>query len=182
MGRPSQVQSADVIRFGMPRKDLHVTHGDVTVKPGLALGSWTAFMRTGDGALVMGDLVLTEDEFGPVMRRLQESGIKITAIHNHLISESPHVVYMHIEGQGEAVKMAGAIHEALGLTKTPGPDSGTATASSEPLGIDTEGNRRYSRPQREGERWNSAVWRAAGRDDHRKWYDRASSPGGSDRH
>jgi uncharacterized protein DUF1259 len=136
MGRPGQVQSADVIRFGMPRKDLHVTLGDVTVKPGLALGSWTAFMRTGDGAMVMGDLVLTEDEVGPVMRRLQERGIKITAIHNHLISESPHVLYMHIEGQGDAVKMAGAIHEALGLTKTPGPDSGTATASSEPLGID----------------------------------------------
>ena len=136
MGRPGQVQSADVIRFGMPRKDLRVTLGDVTVKPGLALGSWTAFMRTGDGAMVMGDLVLTEDEVGPVMRKLQERGIEITAIHNHLISESPHVVYMHIEGQGDAVKMAGAIHEALGLTKTPGPDSGTATASSEPLGID----------------------------------------------
>ena len=136
MGRPGQLQSADVIRFGMPRKDLHVTLGEVTVKAGLALGSWTAFMRTGNGAMVMGDLVLTEDEVGPVMRRLQERGIEITAIHNHLISESPHVVYMHIEGHGDAVKMAGAIHEVLGLTKTPGPDSGTATSSSEPLGID----------------------------------------------
>jgi len=136
MGRPGQVQSADLIRFGMPRKDLHVTLGDVTVKAGLALGSWTAFMRTRDGAMVMGDLVLTEDEVGPVMRRLQERGIEITAIHNHLISESPHVVYMHIEGHGDAVKMAGAIHEALGLTKTPGPDSGTATQTSEPLGFD----------------------------------------------
>src|SRR3982074_1144376 len=84
MGRPGQVQSADVIRFGMPRKDLHVTLGDVTVKPGLALGSWAAFMRTGDGAMVMGDLVLTEDEVGPVMRRLHQSEIEITAIHNHL--------------------------------------------------------------------------------------------------
>src|SRR4030081_825987 len=136
MGRPGQVQSADVIRFGMPRKDLHITLGDVTVKAGLALGSWTAFMRTGNGTMVMGDLVLTEDEVGPVMRKLQERGIEITAIHNHLISESPHVVYMHIEGHGDAVKIAAAIHEALGLTKTPGPDSGTAPASSEPLGID----------------------------------------------
>jgi hypothetical protein len=136
MGRPGQVQSADVIRFGMPRKDLHVTLGNVTVKAGVALGSWTAFMRTGNGAMVMGDLVLTEDEVGPVMRRLQQRGIEITAMHNHLISESPHVVYMHIEGHDDAVKMAGAIHEALGLTKTPGPDSGTATPSSQPLGID----------------------------------------------
>ena len=159
MGRPSQVQSADVIRFGMPRKDLHVTLGDVTVKPGLALGSWTAFMRTGDGAMVMGDLVLTEDEVGPVMRRLQESGIKITAIHNHLISESPHVVSMHIEGHRDAVKMAEAIHEALGLTKTPG--FGERPVIRTP-GHRSEGHRRYSRPQREGERWSSAVWRAAG--------------------
>jgi Domain of Unknown Function (DUF1259) len=136
MGRSGQMQPGDVIRFGMPRKDLHVSLGDVTIKAGLALGSWTAFMRTADGAMVMGDLVLTEDEVGPVMRKLEERGIDITAIHNHLISESPHVVYMHIEGHGDAVKMAGAIHEALGLTKTPGPDSAPAPASSEPLGID----------------------------------------------
>ena len=84
----------------------------------------------------MGDLVLTEDEVGPVMRRLHQSEIEITAIHNHLISESPHVVYMHIEGHGEAVQMVPAIQEAVGLTKTPLPDSGTATPSSEPLGID----------------------------------------------
>jgi hypothetical protein len=63
--------------------------------------------------------VLTEDEVGPVMRKLQERGIEITALHNHLISESPHVLYMHIEGHGEAVRMARAIHEAVGLTKTP---------------------------------------------------------------
>jgi Domain of Unknown Function (DUF1259) len=136
MGRSGQVQSADVIRFGMPREDLHVSLGDVTVKAALALGSWTAFLRTGDGTMVMGDLVLTEDEVGPVMRELQERGIEITALHNHLISESPHVVYMHIEGHGEAVQMARAIHEAGGLTKTPGPDSATAPASSATLGID----------------------------------------------
>src|SRR4030088_1792014 len=68
MGRPGQMQPGDVMRFGMPRKDLHVTLGDVAIKAGLALGSWTAFMRTADGAMAMGDLVLTEDEVGPVMR------------------------------------------------------------------------------------------------------------------
>src|SRR4030081_3641550 len=64
MGRPGQMQPGDVIRFGMPRKDLHVTLGDVAIKAGLALGSWTAFMRTADGAMAMGDLVFTEGEAG----------------------------------------------------------------------------------------------------------------------
>src|ERR1700687_6045597 len=92
MGRPGQPQPGDVMRFAMPRKDLHVTLGDVAIKPGLALGSWAAFVRTEHGAMVMGDLVLTEDESGPVMRKLQEGGIEISAVHNHLIRESSHVV------------------------------------------------------------------------------------------
>jgi len=82
----------------------------------------------------MGDLVLTEDEVGPVMRQLQEGGIEIAALHNHLIGESPHVMYMHIAGHGDAVKMARGIHDAVALTKTPGPDAGSAP-STEPLGI-----------------------------------------------
>jgi hypothetical protein len=136
MGRPGQMQPGDVIRFGMPRKDLHVGLGEVAIKPGLALGSWAAFMRTDHGAMVMGDLVLTEDEVGPVMRKLQEGGMEIAAVHNHLIGESPHVVYMHIASHGDAVKMAHAIHDAVGVTKTPGPDASGAAPSSEPLGID----------------------------------------------
>src|SRR6202140_2646742 len=136
MGRPGQVQPGDVMRFGMPRKDLHVTLGDVAIKPGLALGSWAAFTLTDYGAMVMGDLVLTEDEVGPVMRKLQEGGIEIAAVHNHLIGESPHVMYMHIASRGDAVKMAHAVHDAVGLTKTPAPDAATAPAASEPLGID----------------------------------------------
>jgi Domain of Unknown Function (DUF1259) len=136
MGRPGQMQPGDVMRFGMPRKDLHVTLGDVAIKPGLALGSWAAFTFSDHGAMVMGDLVLTEDEVGPVMRKLQEGGIEIAAVHNHLIGESPHVMYMHIASRGDAVKMAHAIHEALALSKTPGPDTSAAPAPSEPLGID----------------------------------------------
>ncbi len=136
MGRPGQPQAGDVIRFAMPRKDLHVTLGEVAIKPGLALGSWAAFVHTEHGAMVMGDLVLTEDEVGPVMRNLQEGGIEISAVHNHLIGESPHVVYLHIASHGDAVKMAHAIHDAVALTRTPGPDTGSAPAASEPLGID----------------------------------------------
>ena len=136
MGRPGQPQPGDVMRFAMPRKDLNVTLGDVAIKPGLALGSWAAFVRTEHGAMVMGDLVLTEDEVEPVMRKLQEGGVEISAVHNHLIGESPHVIYLHIASHGDAVKMAHAIHDAVALTKTPGPDTSSAPAASEPLGID----------------------------------------------
>ena len=136
MGRPGQAQPGDVMRFAMPRKDLHVMRGDVPIKAGLALGSWAAFMQTEHGAMVMGDLVLTEDEVGPVMRKLQEGGIEISAIHNHLLGESPRVMYMHISSHGDAVKMAHAIHDAVALSKTPGPDAGSTPAATEPLGID----------------------------------------------
>jgi len=136
MGRPGQPQPGEVMRFAMPRKDLHVTLGDVAIKPGLALGSWAAFVQTQHGAMVMGDLVLTEDEVSPVMRKLQEGGIEISAVHNHLIGESPHVVYMHIASHGDAVKIAHTIHDAVALTKTPGADAVSAPPASEPLGID----------------------------------------------
>jgi hypothetical protein len=123
MGRPGQMQPGDVIKFGMPRKDLHVALDDVDIKPGLALGSWAAFKRDGGGAMVMGDLVLTEDEVEPVMMKLQEGGIHESAVHNHLLGESPRVMYMHIASHGDPVKMAKAIHDAVALTRTPGPDS-----------------------------------------------------------
>jgi len=135
MGRPGQVMGT-AIRFGMPRKDLHVTANGVTVKAGLALGSWAAFTRSGNNAVAMGDLVLTEDEVSPVMRKLQQGGVEISALHNHLLGEQPRVMYLHISTQGDAVKIAQVIHDALGLTKTPGPDTGAAPASSEALGID----------------------------------------------
>ncbi len=135
MGRPGQVQPGDVIRFGMPRKDLHVVLNGVEIKPALALGSWVAFKRDGSGAMVMGDLVLTEDELQPVMAKLQEGGILESAIHNHLMWESPRVMYMHIAGHGDPVQMAKAIHDAVALSKTPGPDA-TAAAQPSELGFD----------------------------------------------
>jgi hypothetical protein len=136
MGRPGQMQPGDVIKFGMPRKDLHVTLNGVEIKPGLALGSWAAFKRDAGGAMVMGDLVLTEDEVEPVMMKLQEGGIHESAVHNHLIWESPRVMYMHIAGHGDAVQMAKAIHDAVALTKTPGPDAAPATQPPVELGFD----------------------------------------------
>jgi Domain of Unknown Function (DUF1259) len=136
MGRPGQLQPGDVIRFAMPRKDMHVTLDGVDIKPGLALGSWLAFKRDGSTAMVMGDLVLAEAEVGPVMMKLQEGGIHESAVHNHLIRESPRVMYMHIASHGDAVRMAKIIHDALALTKTPSPDTSPAPSPTADLGFD----------------------------------------------
>jgi hypothetical protein len=136
MGRQGQMQPGDVIKFGMPRKDLRVTLDGVEIKAGLALGSWAAFKRDGRAAMVMGDLVLTEDEVEPVMLKLQESGIHESAVHNHLMGESPRVMYMHIAIHGDALQMAKAIHDALALTKTPGPDAAPTNQSASELGFD----------------------------------------------
>jgi hypothetical protein len=136
MGRPGQMQPGDVIKFGMPRKDLHVVLDGVDIKSGLALGSWVAFKRDGGEAMVMGDLVLTEDEVEPVMMKLQEGGIHESAIHNHLLRESPHVMYMHIASHGNPVQMAKAIHDAVALTKTPGPDAAPPAPPAADLGFD----------------------------------------------
>jgi len=135
MGRTGQV-SGDVIRFGMPRKDLHVTLEGVEIKPALALGSWAAFKKDGNSAMVMGDLVLTESEIQAVMAKLQEGGIHESAVHNHLIGESPRILYMHIASHGDPVQMAKAIKDALALTRTPPPDAATAPPATSDLGFD----------------------------------------------
>jgi hypothetical protein len=136
MGHPGKQQPDGTFKFSMPRKDLKVTVAGTPIKAGLALGSWTAFEGTPNHAMVMGDLVLTESEVEPVMMKLQEEGIQETAVHNHLLNETPRVLYMHIEGHGDAVQMAKAIHEALALTKTPPPDSGSPAVPDQNLGID----------------------------------------------
>lgn len=130
MGRPGQMQPGDVLKFSMPRKDLNVSVDGTAVKPGFALGSWAAFKRSGAEAMVMGDLVLMENEVNPVISKLQEGGIAEAALHNHLLRESPRVMYLHIASQGDAVKMARAIHDALALTKTPPASSQPAAQSS----------------------------------------------------
>ena len=119
MGRQGQDQPDGAHRYGMPRSDLNVTANGVAIKPGFALGSWAAFQTMGNHTDVMGDLVLTDGEVGPVMQKLVDSGIEITALHNHLLNETPHIMYMHIHGQGDAVKLASSLHDALALSKTP---------------------------------------------------------------
>ncbi len=132
MGRSGQAQPDGAYKFALPRRDLTVTVAGVQVKPGLALGSWVAFSGSGSNAMAMGDLVLTEAEVEPVMLKLQEGGIQISALHNHVLEESPRVMYMHIAGHGDAAKVATAIHDAIALTKTPA----AAQPPAEPPKID----------------------------------------------
>lgn len=121
LGRSGSAQPGDVYKFSLPRSDMHVRVGDVDIAAPLALGSWLAFKKTGSGndAMLMGDLVLSEAEVTPVLTKLQQGGIEQTAVHNHLIGENPRVIYMHVMGRGDAVKLAQALHDALALTKTP---------------------------------------------------------------
>jgi AraC-like DNA-binding protein len=131
------MQEGDVYRVGMPRSDLQVTVRGVPVKPALALGSYAAFHEAGDATMVMGDLVLLDGEVSPVMAQLREGGITVTALHNHLNEMSPHVMYLHYEGHGDAVKLAAALHTALAASKTP-LAGGQASTPNAVQGLDTQ--------------------------------------------
>lgn len=136
MGRSAVVQAGDVHRFNMPRTDLKVSIDGVVLKPAFALGSWIAFKAVDDGVIAMGDLVLRDTEVERVISRLQESGIEQTAIHHHLIRESPRIIYMHVHAHGDALAIAHGISAALALTGTPKTAS-PPTASMANPGIDT---------------------------------------------
>ena len=118
LGRSGQ-KTGDVYRVGFPRTDLHVSVNGLAIKPGLALGSWAAFLGTDDNAMVMGDLVLLEEELNPVMEKLLSSSFEITAVHNHLMEETPKVLYMHYMGHGPVAQLATSLRAALSVSKTP---------------------------------------------------------------
>lgn len=136
LGKSGTVMPGGVYRVGLPRTDLKVMLDGVQLKPSFALGSWLAFVRHGNEVMVMGDLVLTDEEVNPVMKRLVEGGLEITALHNHLLRNSPHTMYMHVAGHGDPGKLATTLREALGASKT--PFSG-ATAGAAPQGADSMG-------------------------------------------
>jgi hypothetical protein len=120
-----------VYRVSLPRTDLKVTLDGVELKPAFALGSWLAFQNNGGHGMVMGDLVLTDSEINPVMKKLAERNIDVTAIHNHVLRGSPVTMYMHVAGQGDPVQLAAALHEALKESKTP-LEAGASGSSAAP--------------------------------------------------
>ena len=138
LGKPGQMQPGDVFRIGMPRTDLTVTVKGVSVKPGFALGSYAAFKQIGDRAMVMGDLVLLDQEIPAVMSGLFAGGLEVTAVHNHLNEMSPHVMYMHYEGRGDAVQLARALRQALSASGTPLGGPAPAAAQAQGPMLDTK--------------------------------------------
>ena len=119
LGKAGTGSAGGVYRVGLPRTDIKATLDGVELKPGFALGGWLAFEKMGNSAMVMGDLVLTEDEVNPVMAKLLAGGIEVTALHNHLLRNRPFTMYMHVLGQGDPVKLATLLHDALAESKTP---------------------------------------------------------------
>src|SRR6266850_171454 len=119
LGRSGTELPGGIYRVGLGLSDLKVTLDGVQIRPTLALGSYLAFQKTGSMGMVMGDLVLLHEEVNPVMKKLVEGGIEITALHNHLLRSSPATMYMHFSGHGDPVKLATVLREALSESKTP---------------------------------------------------------------
>ena len=138
LGRTGSQVPGGVFRVGMPRSDLKVTLDGVALQPGFALGSYAAFVRHGQEAMAVGDLVLLESEVAGVASKLLQSGMEVTAVHNHLLGESPRVLYLHYLARGDAVKIAQNLRGALAETATPLVPSGTTPTPATPqsAGID----------------------------------------------
>jgi hypothetical protein len=137
LGKAGSEAPGGIYRVGLPRTDLKTTLDGVELKPGFALGGWLAFENMGGQGMVMGDLVLTEEEVTPVMTKLAAGGIEVTALHNHLLRNKPFTMYMHVLGHGDPVKLAGVLHTALAESKTPFSGASAAATAPPPIDLDT---------------------------------------------
>lgn len=130
---------ANVLKVNVPRNDLHVTIAGYSVPTPFGFGGWFA-MTKGDGAedVLMGDLVLTQEEVNPVMSALLDHGLEVTALHNHFFWEEPRVFFMHIHGHGKAAALADAIKPALDLIGhgKPADSSAPPAAAARPASLD----------------------------------------------
>jgi hypothetical protein len=118
----------DVHRVSFPRTDLNVTIEGRPAHPFMGFGSWAAFTPATGGTMVMGDIVLLEDEVSPAMSAALDNGLEVTALHNHFFFEAPRVMYMHIGGHGEAAKLATAVRKVIDAQRA------VRTASAQPAG------------------------------------------------
>jgi Domain of Unknown Function (DUF1259) len=107
---------ADVLKVNIPRNDLKMTIQGVSTPTPFGFGGWIALTKTADGSdVMMGDLVLLQDEVNPVMSALLDSGIDVTALHNHFFWDEPHVYYMHVHGMGKSAELAQRVKPGLDL-------------------------------------------------------------------
>ncbi|WP_236019900.1 DUF1259 domain-containing protein [Sabulicella rubraurantiaca] len=137
LGKPGTDMPGEVYRVALPRTDLQVTLDGVRLLPGFALGSWVAFHEHGGQVMLMGDLVLLESEIAPVMRRLAEGGVEVTALHNHLVRAQPATMYLHVAGLGEPRRIAVVLRTAVQESATPLEGAASPSAEDRMEGLDT---------------------------------------------
>ncbi len=118
IGKTGKLQD-DVFKITFPRSDLNVNVDGIKIEPALALTGWIAFKKTGNNVMIMGDLVLQETEVVRVIKKAMDSGLEITALHNHLLNESPKIMYIHVGGMGSPSELAQKIKDVINETKTP---------------------------------------------------------------
>jgi hypothetical protein len=130
-----------VLKVNIPRNDLRVTIGQRPAPTPFGFGGWVALTRGSGGSdVLMGDLVLTEDEVGPVMSAILEKGLDVTALHNHFFWEQPRLFYMHVHGMGTAADLAARVKPAIDLidqSAKRGPASTTPGGPASPGTLDT---------------------------------------------
>lgn len=107
----------DVFKVSFPRDDLKAKVGKVKLTPALGLTAWTAFIKTGDQVMAMGDIVMTESQVNPVMDVALENGLEVTALHNHFFQEEPRIFFMHIGGMGKEEEIASAVGKVFAKLK-----------------------------------------------------------------
>lgn len=122
----------NVFKITFPRSDLKVKVGDFDVAPGLAFTSWIGFMKMGNQTMMMGDLVLLDKEVAPVILKLISENLQITALHNHIVNETPAIKYIHFSGNGDAISLAGKIKSVFAVTGTPLTVPQTQNQSAKP--------------------------------------------------
>jgi hypothetical protein len=122
-----------VFKVSVPRTDLSITTAGVKMTPPMGLTSWAAFKRDGSRAMVMGDMVLAEDQVNPAMSTALDNGLEVTALHNHFLWDSPKVMFMHIGGMGDEVKLATAVGKLFSnMKQTAGGKGEVPTAEIDP--------------------------------------------------
>ena len=115
------IEKEGVFKVQVPRSDLAVTAAGAKITPPLGLTAWAAFTKAGAHAVVMGDIVLTEDQVNPAMDAALQSGLEVTALHNHFFWETPRVMVMHIGAMGDEEKLAGGVAKVFAVLKEHGP-------------------------------------------------------------